>query len=136
MESGDSEGRMGRVNRKKGGRRKSHKRHSVQFQETEEPLDRQLPFPLKPETFVVHSLALARPQVLVKGNCSRPAGQGCPSSAAFPGSKARAGCRILWGQGPPCGWSWNNRKDWMLQAVFSSQATHSLKPSLEPPYRN
>lgn len=94
---------MGRVNRKKGGRRKSHKRHSVQFQETEKSLDRQLPFPLKPETFVMQSPALARPQVLVKGNCSRPAGQGFPSSAAFPGSKARAESQILWSQGPPCG---------------------------------
>lgn len=45
VESGDSESRMGRVNRKKGGRRKSHKRHSVQFQGTEKPLDGQLPSP-------------------------------------------------------------------------------------------
>lgn len=45
VESGDSESRMGRVNRKKGGRRKSHKRHSVQFQGTEKSLDGQLPSP-------------------------------------------------------------------------------------------
>lgn len=45
VESGDSESRMGRVNRKQGGRKKSHKRHSVQFQGTEKPLDGQLPSP-------------------------------------------------------------------------------------------
>lgn len=58
MESGDSEGRMGRVNRKKGGRRQSHKTHSVQFQGNREAFRQATAIPLKPETFVVHSPAL------------------------------------------------------------------------------
>lgn len=58
------------------------------IQETEKPLDRQLPFPLKPETFMVHSPACP-PSGASEENCSGLLGKGFPALQPSLGASQR-----------------------------------------------